>query len=93
MQEECAQELGLTRYQVLLKTGPQLKEMSERKLQMTFDEVNLVALSAQRKAEEEFGRVRKLAVQMQKTSNLQRIKYMSHGSNKNESKVSNLILI
>ena len=91
MQEEWAQELGLTRHQLLLKTCPRLKELSEMKLQRTFDEVNPAALAAQRKAEKDVARVRELAVQMQKTSNLRRIKYMSHVSNKYEPKASNLI--
>ena len=82
MQEELAQELGLTRQQLLLKTGLQLKEVSERKLQWMFEEVNSAALAAQRKAEEDFLGVRKLAIQMQKTSNFRRIKYISHGPNK-----------
>ena len=64
--------------------------MSERELQRTFEEVNLAALASQWKAEKDFVGVWKLAVQMQKTSNLQRIKYMSHGSNKNETKTTSL---
>ena len=82
MQEEWAQELDLTRHQLLLKTGLQVKELSERKLQRTFGEVNPAVLAAQRKAEEDFARLQKLVVQMQKTSNLRRNKYMSHGLNK-----------
>ena len=64
--EEWAQELGLTRYQLLLKSGSQLKELSERKAQRTFEEVNSAALVAQRKAEEDFARVRMMAVQRKK---------------------------
>ena len=62
--------------------------MSERKLQRTFGEIHLAALAAQGKAEDDFLGVRKLSIQMQKTSYLRRIKYMSHGSNKNEAKVT-----
>ena len=88
MQEEWAKVLCLARHKLLIKTGPQLKELSERKPQRTFDEVNPAALAAQRKTEEDFSRVRKLVVQMQKSSSLRRIKYMSHGLNKHESKVT-----
>ena len=35
-------------------------------MQRTFDEVNLAALAAQRKAEEDFARVRKLAAKIEK---------------------------
>ena len=57
MQGEWAQELSLARHQVLLKTDPQLKKLSERKLYMTFDEVNSAALCGQRKTEKDFARV------------------------------------
>ena len=50
----------------------------------------MAALVAQRKADKDIVGVRKLAVQMQKASNLQRINYMSHGSNKNEAKTTSL---
>ena len=56
----------MTRDRLLFKTGHQLEELSERKLQMTVDKVNLVALAAQRKAEEDFARVWKLTAQMEK---------------------------
>ena len=49
---------------------------------------NSTALAVQRKAEEDFARVPKLAVQKQKASNLRRIKYISHGLNKNKPKVT-----
>ena len=78
----------MTRHQLLLKTGPKLKKLSERKLQRMFDKVNSTALAAQRKAEEDFARVREFAVQTQKASNFVRIKCMSHGLNKNEPKVT-----
>ena len=68
MQEEWAQELGLIRHQLLLKTGPQLKKFSKKKLQRTSVEVNSAALTAQQKAEEDSSRVWKLAAQIQKTS-------------------------
>ena len=69
IREEGAQELGLTRHQLLLKTGHQLKDLSERKLQRAFDKVNLVALIAQRKVEEDSAMVQKLAAQMVKYPN------------------------
>ena len=61
-----AQELGLTRHQLQFKTRHQLNDLQERRLQRTFDEVNLAALAAQRKAEEDFARVRKLAAKIEK---------------------------
>ena len=88
IEEELAQDLGLTKHQLLFKTGRQLKELSERKVQTTFDKVNAVALAAQRKEKEDFARVRKLAAQMENTSKFRRIKYMSPGLNTNESKVT-----
>ena len=83
--EEWAQELGLARYQLLLKTGPQLKELFERKVQRAFEEVSLAALPAQGKVKEDLARARMLTVQRKKISDLQRIMYKSHGLNKNES--------
>ena len=55
-------------------------------MQRTFEEVVSANLVTQKKAREDFARVRMLVVQRGNISNLQRIKYMSHGSNKNESK-------
>ena len=52
-----------------------------------FVEVNSAALATQRKTEEDFARVRKLAAQIKKTRNLRWIKYMTHGLNKKEPKV------
>ena len=40
------------------------EELSERKLQRVFDEINSAVLAARRKAEEDFARARKLAIQM-----------------------------
>ena len=60
--------IGFGETSIVLKTRFQLKELSERKLQRTFEEINSAALAAQRKAEEDFVGVRKLAVQMQKHS-------------------------
>ena len=75
--EEMAQRLRLTRHHLQFKTRHQLNELWERKLQRTFDKVNLAALTNQRKAEADFARVRKLVTQMEITSNIQRIKCMT----------------
>ena len=88
-EEEIAQELGLMRHQLQFKTRHQLNDLRERRLQRTFDEVNLAALAAQRKAEDNFARLKQqLASQMQKTSNIRRIKYMPHGLTKSKPKVT-----
>lgn len=86
IEEELAQDLGLTRPQLLFKTGHQLKELSDRKVQTTWEKVNAVAIANQREAEKDLARVRKLAARMEKTSEFRRIKYMPPGLNKNESK-------
>ena len=53
IEEEMAQELVLTRHHLQFKTGHQLNELRERR-------------AAQRKAEDNFERVRKLVTQMEK---------------------------
>lgn len=65
--EEMAQGLGLMRHPLQFKTLHQLNELRERKLRRKFDKVNLAALAVQRKAENDFGRVRKLAAQQPST--------------------------
>ena len=65
-EEEMAQELGLMGNQLQFNTRHQLNKLWERRLQRTFDKVNLAPLSVQRKAEKDFARVRKLTAQMGK---------------------------
>ena len=52
-----------------------------------FDKVNLAILAAHRKTEDDFARAKKLAVQMENSSNLSQIKYTTHGLDKSEPKV------
>ena len=83
-----AQGLGLTIHQLQFKTRHQLNELWERKLQRTFDMINSAALATQRKAEDNFARISKLAAQMEKKHpTFNGSSTWPHGLDKNKQKV------